>query len=241
MSALIRGIGWVTALGMGHGRNRDRFEIGGGSLPKLTGKMIFEKPSRHFGRMDDYSRLGLAAAAFAMKDAGLDQWSENRNIGVIAATVFGCLQTDIDYYETVLPQDGILASPNLFAYTLPSTFLGEVSVSFGLVGTGFTVNERTTTGLSGVRMAVESIACNESEIMLAGVCDLGRPTLFNREVDMSPGAVFLVLEKPGPDPFSEYGRVTLDGRDRIRLNHESIGNMVQLVQASLTNLNSATE
>ena len=115
MKALITGIGWVNSTGMGCGREHRRFEMTAGRLPGITRPAIFEKPCQRFGRMDRFSRLGLAAIAFALKDAGLEKWTRKRDIGIIASTVYGCLATDVDYFDTVIPQEGRLARPNLLA------------------------------------------------------------------------------------------------------------------------------
>ena len=121
----ISGIGWVTAAGMGCGRDHDDFSMPNRPLPAIDRKSVFDRPDKNFGRMDEYSRLGLAAVTFALRDAGLEQWESKRDIGVIAATGYGCLWTDIDYYETVIPHEGTLASPNLFAYTLSLIHISE--------------------------------------------------------------------------------------------------------------------
>jgi 3-oxoacyl-[acyl-carrier-protein] synthase II len=115
MIAALTGIGWVASTNMGSGRDYRTLTTQDGKLPKLTSRMIFGKSSMHFGRLDDYSKLGFAAVTFALKDARLDQWSKKRPIGIIASTTYGCLATDIDYYETVVPEGGAFASPNLFA------------------------------------------------------------------------------------------------------------------------------
>ncbi|MDX2440765.1 MAG: hypothetical protein QNK40_09460 [Desulfobacterales bacterium] len=87
MIASVTGIGWITAAGMECGRKADSFSMPTGNLPKITGTVVFGKPYKHFGRMDEYSRLGLAAIAFALKDAGLEKWKKKRDIGIIASTV----------------------------------------------------------------------------------------------------------------------------------------------------------
>ena len=71
MKTVITGSGWVTPTTMGCGKNHDRFEWRQGELPEITRKAVFEEPYPHFGRLDRYSRLGLSAIAFALKDAGL--------------------------------------------------------------------------------------------------------------------------------------------------------------------------
>jgi len=144
-AARITGIGWVFPGGMDSGKSGfekmgRKFSEKIGQLPLIKRKEVFTKPYKHFGRMDSFSRLGLAAIAFALKDAGLEEWTEKRNIGVIVSSVYGCLNTDIDYFRTVIPEKGALASPNLFAYTLPNSFLGEAAILFGMTGETFVVS-----------------------------------------------------------------------------------------------------
>ncbi len=115
------------------------------------------RPAIHFGRLDNYSKLGFAAITFALRDAQMDQWVKKRPIGIIASTVYGCLATDIDYYETVVPEGGAFASPSLFAYTLPNVYLGEVATHFGLTGQTFVINEPESSGIAGLRMALNNI------------------------------------------------------------------------------------
>jgi len=194
MTVQISGMGWVTTGGFGRGKGRADFALCPGELPRLSRKDIFAAPYNRFGRLDDFSRLGLSGIALALQDAGLDQWSEKRNIGMIASTRYGCLATDLAYFNTVIPSDGVLASPNLFAYTLSNTFLGEAAIHFGLTGTGFVVNEDDPRRFAGVRMAIDSMACGECATMVAGFCDLPVSEELQMREPVLPGAVFLVLE-----------------------------------------------
>lgn len=234
MIIVVTGIGWVTVLGMGRGREYGSFDMIDGQLPELNRKAAFEKHYQHFGRMDEYSKLGLTAVAFALKDAGLDEWNKKRDIGIIASTTYGCLSMDIKYYDTVIPQEGLFASPSLFAYTLPNSFLGEASIRFGLTGASFVVNEQTLSGLTSLRMAIDSIAWGESETMLAGVCDLGCPPNFVVPGRAVPGAVFFVIEKSYKRGYSHYGELLMNKKGVILFKGSEIGNIEKLVQACLS-------
>jgi len=231
--AVISGIGWVTAAGMGCGKDHDSFSMPNARLDAIERKSVFNRPDRNFGRMDEYSRLGLAAIAFALRDAGLEQWHTKRDIGIIAATEYGCLWTDIDYYETVLPEGGILASPYLFAYTLPNCFLGEAAIRFGLTGESFVVNEPAGSGLVSMQLALGSMAVKESETMICGICDLGRPSQFGGENDVAPGALFFVLETAADPKRRTYGELDLNTGGGIRFNRTAVHNLVELVRACL--------
>jgi 3-oxoacyl-[acyl-carrier-protein] synthase II len=233
MIAAITGLGWVTVAGMGMGGDRRDFAVTTGELPRVTRKQVFEKPYPHFGRMDDLSRLGLAAIGFALKDAGLAEWTQQRDIGITAASAYGCLQTDIDYFRTVIPEGGLMASPALFSYTLPNCFLGEAAVCFGLTGTGYVINETSPSAMACVHAALESIAGGEIEKMVCGICDLGCPSEIPLSGNTPAGAVFFVLEKVPESNRSPYGNLDLNGCGIVCFNGEEIETLVELAQACL--------
>ncbi len=215
MKAMITGAGWVNSTGRGQGR-LSVFSPGGseGRLD-LSAKGILDKPIPRYGRMDDYSKLGLLAISLALKDAQLDQWTEMRNMALMASTVYGCLQTDADYYDTVRPEGGRLASPNIFAYTLSNTYLGEAAIYFGLTGAAFIIHEESLSGCYGLLLAMSSLASGESEAVITGICDSGPPVSLGLTGRAVPGALFLVLQ-----PFSEkrawsYGTLTQEEKEDI--------------------------
>jgi 3-oxoacyl-[acyl-carrier-protein] synthase II len=210
MIASITGIGWVTSTNMGSGREHKPLITQDGKMPKLTSRMIFGKSSIHFGR--------------------LDQWSKKRPMGIIASTRYGCLATDIDYYETVVPEGGAFASPSLFAYTLPNVYLGEVATRFGLTGQTFVVNEPELSGVVGLRMALSSIALDDCPVMLAGLCDAGCPELFNYLEQVNPGALFFVLEKIPEHNELSYGDLDMDITGTIFFKGTEVQNLQNLMQ-----------
>ena len=230
MKAFITGIGWVTAENMGCGGDHDSFDMKAGELPEITRKAVFEKPYPHFGRLDIYSRLGLAAISFALKDAGLAKFNEKRPIGIIASTVHGCLDTDIDYFDTVIPENGRLASPNLFAYTLPNSYLGEAAIHFGLTGATFAICELSISGLLCIRMALLGINGEGFEVVLAGVCDVGNRPPFTVANEALCGAVFFVIEKTSGRDCFEYGKLSLDQKGNLEFNGAEVRDLVGLAQ-----------
>jgi len=231
----ITGIGWITAAGIGCGRKFNHFSMPNGRLPQLTSTDVFSKPYKNFGRMDKYSRLGLSAISFALNDAGLEKWEEKRHIGIIASTVYGCLHTDIDYFNTTIPNGGLMASPNLFAYTLPNCFLGEAAIYFGLTGEAFVVNDSSDSRLASLEIAFDILAGGEVEKMICGVCDLGRPPIFGPGEDIPPGALFLVIEKSPESNLSYYGKLSLEKDDFISFNKTKIANLTSLVNECIVN------
>lgn len=230
MKAFITGIGWVTATNMGCGRDNNRFELKAGKLPDIARKDVFDVPYPHFGRLDRYSRLGLSAIAFALKDAGLDRWTRKRPIGIIASTVHGCLDTDLNYYDTVIPEDGRLASPNLFAYTLPNSYLGEAAIHFGLTGTCLVLNGLTISSLWCLRLAIINMADGQFETVIGGGCDLGQSPPFSATGEKSCGALFFVIEKTIKRDSWAYGELLLDNNGMLALNGTKVNTLQTLAQ-----------
>lgn len=233
MIAVVTGIGWVTAAGIGCGRNDSTFAMPAGSLSEFSYQEIFSRPYHNFGRMDDYSKLGVSAVSLALKDAGLDKWEEKRNIGIIASTVYGCLSTDIDFFDTVIPNGGSHASPNLFTYTLPSCFLGEAAILFGLTGTSFVINEQRLSGIASLTMALECIVSGETGIILSGLCDLGCPPALKGSGNVSPGALFFVIKKKTDSNRLPYGELDLDKNGAVIFNETEITDLIELANECL--------
>jgi 3-oxoacyl-[acyl-carrier-protein] synthase II len=234
MRAEITGIGWVTAAGMGRGRKYQRFAMPRGQLPEINPADMFKKPYPNFRRMDEYSRLGLTATALALIDAGLSEWTRERDIGIIASTFYGCLGTDVDYYKTVIPDRGTNASPALFSYTLANSFLGEAAIRFGLTGINYVVTEQRPTGLAGLQTALDCITRGDIEKILGGVCDVGCPKVFDEPSKVPPGAVFFMLEKFPFRGISSYGKLCCDPKGRVIYNGSEIKDLTTLVQKCLT-------
>jgi 3-oxoacyl-[acyl-carrier-protein] synthase II len=230
VKAVITGVGWVNRTGRGQGRqNVFQPGLGEGRGLELSAKGILDKPVSRYGRMDDYSRLGLLAIALALKDAQLDQWTEMRNIAVMASTVYGCLQTDSDYYDTVRFEEGRLASPNLFAYTLSNTFLGEAAIYFGLTGAAFVIHETSISGCSGLLLALGSLARKECQAVITGICDTGPPLSLGLTGRAVPGAIFFVLQPVSTGQDLSYGTLTGEERGEICFEGKKVEDLQDLV------------
>ena len=233
MSAYISGIGWVTATGMGGGKEQRAFAMTTDPPSPIARADVFDQPYKNFGRMDEYSRLGLTAIAFALRDAGLEHADTQRDIGLVAQTEYGCLWTDIDYYHSALPQRGTMASPNLFAYTLPNCFMGEAAIRFGLTGNSYIVNEPSATGLATLSLAVEEIDTGESLMMICGRCDLGRPPLLESSREAMAGALFFVLEHAMAPQRGYYGLLESSENGQILFNDKQIPDLTALARLCL--------
>jgi 3-oxoacyl-[acyl-carrier-protein] synthase II len=233
MGAEITGIGWVTAAGLGRGREDRGFAMPQGQLPEINPADMFKKPYPNFRRMDEYSGLGLTAIALALIDAGLSEWTRERDIGIIASTFYGCLGTDVDYYKTVIPNGGAQTSPALFSYTLANGFLGEAAIRFGLTGINYVITEQRPTGLAGLQTALDYISRGDVEKILSGVCDVGCPKVFAEPSRVPPGAVFFMIEKSFDRKISSYGELSINEKGDVIYNRGQIKDLTTLVQKCL--------
>lgn len=233
MNAWIKGIGWVTPAGYGQGRQCQALPLQTGELQIPTRKQVFTQIDRRFGRLDDFSRVGLAAVAFCLRDADAESWQQKRPIGIVAASRYGCLQTDLDYHQTLIPQRGKLASPNLFAYTLPNCFLGEAALRFGLTGNSMITNRHDSTNLTPFKVGLEELTWSEQTGVLAGIVDLNPPLELVTAGDL-PGSLFLLLEKDPHTGIGSYGELVMR-EEELFFDAEPVNDLPQLIAACLKN------
>ncbi len=231
----ITGAGWMTAGGAGKGRGDAVFDYKEGVLPDIHGDDFPVNPVFRKGRLDRFSLLGLQAITNTLLDAGLYEWEEKRNIGVIASTVYGCLATDLDYYKTVIDEKGRLPDPNLFTHTLSNIFIGYAAILFGLTGPNYILYDKNNSGLSALDSAMEHITTGECDIMLAGICDVESPQGFTCIDKFRPGAVFIVIEKDPSVDKKPFGRLSRDRAGKILFNNSIIDDIESCLRECLKN------
>jgi 3-oxoacyl-(acyl-carrier-protein) synthase len=121
------------------------------------------KLGSRFGRMDLLSQLALLSVEWLEVD--FEKMQRDR-IGVCMAVSAGSLSTDIEYWKGRNDVGG--PSPTLFAYTLPSSAIGEIAIRYRLTGPNLCLVGSDATVLSEardliLRREMEScvcIACN---------------------------------------------------------------------------------
>ncbi|MCP4450381.1 MAG: beta-ketoacyl synthase [Planctomycetes bacterium] len=224
MKVNVLGMGWVTPAGLGSNQAEEAFQWGRGSLPPLRSRQFLNRPHKRFGRFDTYTRAGFGAIALALRSAGLQEWQEKRPIGLVVGTHHGCLDTDVAYFETAAQDGGAMASPNLFAYTLPNCMLGEASIQFGLTGPILVTNQSGDACMDGIHMALDLIEGDFCDTVVAGFCDIACALLGESSVRFS-GAVFFVLNRG-----SETSRWQWD-QGCLKHNDESMSTIGQFAES----------
>lgn len=205
-----------------------------GSSANLNYKSVTHIGASRVRRLDRYSRLGLMAMALCLRDAGRlvesavpPAYGTSPVTGVVIASRFGCLATDIDYFNILKGAD-IPAAPNLFAYTLPNSFLGEAAIIFGLEGPALVLSYPEIKGVSVLETACQWLHARQTEALLCGWCDLMPDLLANPENGVTMEAFFFYLTAAHPKPPKTY----------TTLSRGAAGNILQANQQPLTNFNS---
>ncbi len=134
-------------------------------------------PSPKLGRMDRLCGLAMVAASSVLADAGLSsvtpEWNGERT-AIVFGTAYGCHATNEDYYRQ-LSREG--ASPRLFAYTLPSSPVGEISILYRITGPASTLASGRTAGLDALGEAHSLIETGRADRVLVIAAEVSTPLL----------------------------------------------------------------
>jgi 3-oxoacyl-[acyl-carrier-protein] synthase II len=183
--------------------------------------------------MDALTKYSMVAIEFALRDAGLEAWERKRQIGLIASSVNGCLETDFRFYNSVIARNGILASPQLFAYTLASSFLGEAAIHFGLDGPSYVLCEQPGAHRMCLQTALLSLSAGECDSLVIGVSDLGSPVGLLDIGNRDSGFLYFVIEGDQPSSASTYGKLSMDLAGEVFFRDHAVMNFWMLANACI--------
>jgi len=192
---VVTGIGWITKKDYGcviQGLQQNYYNT---SLlnTRFNHDSLFLYPIKNFGRFDNSSKMACCAGALALCDAGI-LYSEHRkqNIGIIGTNIAGSLPSDVYYFKDYVESGRKLARGSIFIYTLPSSPLAEMAISFRFQGplVYMTFPQKQISSL--LRCAERMILRQETSMMLAVKVDEEEGICFvlSREEDASSRRVF---------------------------------------------------
>jgi 3-oxoacyl-(acyl-carrier-protein) synthase len=125
------------------------------------------KMGSRFGRMDLLSQLAL----LSVESLGIDfDTMDCSRIGVCMSVCAGSLATDIEYWKGRKEVGG--PSPTLFAYTLPSSAIGEIAIRYQLTGPNLCFVGTDAMLLAEARDLIER---NEADGCLCVACNVITP------------------------------------------------------------------
>ncbi|NCC53714.1 MAG: beta-ketoacyl-[acyl-carrier-protein] synthase II [Spartobacteria bacterium] len=136
-------------------------------------------PKKAQRRMDPFSHYGIAAAAMAVKDAGLDFANENtERAGVLVGTGIGGLQILQKQMEVLIEKGPSRFSPFMIPQMITNIISGQIAIEFGLKGPNMCVTSACATATHSMGESMRMIQCGDADIILAGgteapVCELG--------------------------------------------------------------------
>lgn len=184
-------------------------------LPPLKGRYFSAQPSPRFGRMDLLCKLGLGAAELCMARA---PDLTRQDMALVGASMLGCLEVDAKYHDGLLKGGPQGASPALFVYTLPSMFLGEIAIQFGICGRTSYISTGRTSAIAalcrGARLIEKGRAPSVLVVAAEAVGEAARALDFP-ERGLSGAAAWLLA--PGDSGFAEIANVRFGVAEGDRL------------------------
>lgn len=140
-----------------------------GALDCLHWSLLSASDPSRFLRMDLMCRLGFMAAELLAVDFDARTEAGRDGTGVCVESFTGSLDTDIRFVQT--------PRPSLFAYTLPSTIIGELCIRFRLKGPMLCLIASNGEGAGALGEAAAWLRAGEAEAVLClGIEALNRET-----------------------------------------------------------------
>jgi 3-oxoacyl-[acyl-carrier-protein] synthase II len=146
----------------------------GGQVPKGTAEGEFNVadvvPVKDVKKMDDFILFGMAAAADAISDAGIETLSEEEKLraGVMLGSGIGGLRSIFETSKTILEQGPGRVSPFFIPSCLINLLSGQVSIRYGLKGPNSAIVTACATGAHSVGDAARMIMLGDADMMVAG-------------------------------------------------------------------------
>jgi 3-oxoacyl-[acyl-carrier-protein] synthase II len=131
-------------------------------------------------RMDRLCALALVACDGALLDGALTptapEWDGDRT-AIVFGSAYGCHATNEDYYRGLVRDGQLGASPRLFAYTLPSSPVGEISIHYGVRGPATAWCNGLTSGLDAFAEGVALVERGRADRVLVCAAEVATPLL----------------------------------------------------------------
>ncbi|HZS40240.1 MAG TPA: beta-ketoacyl synthase N-terminal-like domain-containing protein [Polyangia bacterium] len=157
-------------------------------------------PAR-LARMDRLSALALVVCDACLLDAGFapdDARFDGERLALVLGTAYGCHDTNEEYYRGLLAHGASGASPRLFAYTLPSSAVGEIGIHYRVRGPATTLASGLAAGADALGEALRQLRSGRADRALAIAADVATPLLARlvaNGLTIADSAAALLLER----------------------------------------------
>ncbi|MBI4517701.1 MAG: hypothetical protein HY699_17990 [Deltaproteobacteria bacterium] len=196
----VTGIGVVSPIGIGRERFWAALADGQSGIARSEGRLVAaEVPSvaakvRDFAarefitsaqlrRMDNCSRMVVAASRMALDDAGIAAATlPPARVGVIVGSALGDISESAVQLERVFSKGPAAASPMIFPNLVLNAAASYTAMELGVTGVNFTVTQAETTGEQAIILGCAAVRAGRADVVLAGggdelagiVCDIYR-------------------------------------------------------------------
>jgi len=120
-------------------------------------------------RMDRFVQFAVMASAEAIRNAGLDLESMNRDrAGVIIGSGIGGMETFETQHRTLLEKGPDRVSPLFIPMMISDMAAGQVSIQFGLRGPNFSTVSACASGAHAIGEALRLIRAGDADVVVAG-------------------------------------------------------------------------
>ncbi len=108
---------------------------------------------------------------------GIAAIARPERVGAIVGASFGNVDASTEYMKRIAQKGAKYASPAEFPNLLPSSPVGHASIYLGLRGASFAVSDLNVTGESAMSTAVELVAADEADALVAGSVEETSPMI----------------------------------------------------------------
>ena len=120
-------------------------------------------------RMELFSQYAVAAAAEAVKDAGLDMAQEDPyRVGCAVGSGIGSLQAMEREYDKLINRGPNKINPLMVPLMISNMAAGNVSIQLGLKGKSINVVTACATGTNSIGEAFRTLQYGDADVMIAG-------------------------------------------------------------------------
>ena len=183
---VVTGVGVVSPLGTGNGKNWDALLAGKSGIAPITRFDASDLPVKIAGevkdfvaedfidkkeikKMDLFIQYALAAAQFAMEDSGLVITEENaERVGVLVGAGLGGLPAIERYHSALLEGGYKKISPFFIPMLIINLAPGHISIKYGAKGPNVSSVSACATGTHSIGDAYHMIARGDADAMIAG-------------------------------------------------------------------------
>jgi 3-oxoacyl-[acyl-carrier-protein] synthase II len=128
----------------------------------------FISPS-HLRRMDDLSRMVVAASRMALDDAGIDLGRlAPEDVGAVVGSALGDVAGSIAYLDRVFTRGPAAASPMAFPNLVLNAPASYVAMETGATGANFTVAQGEISGEQAILLGADLVRSGRARVVVAG-------------------------------------------------------------------------